>query len=131
MTQDQVRKLIMKSKYTSCELDPIPTWLLKLCVNELLPIVTKIINTSLLTPKAPRPFKSTRIKPLIKKPDLDPDIFKNFRPVANEPYLAKLTEKCADGQMEGYLTENNLHEQHQSAYRKFHSTETAFFESSK
>jgi len=34
-------------------------------------------------------------------------------------------EKVVDARLEQHLSNNNLHEEHQSAYRKFHSTETA------
>ena len=44
-SQDKVKRIIKLSPSKSCELDPIPTWLLKDCLNELLPILTKIINT--------------------------------------------------------------------------------------
>ena len=31
----------------SCELDPLPTWLLKECKTELVPLITDIVNMSL------------------------------------------------------------------------------------
>ena len=34
-SEDEVKTLIMKSPSKSCSLDPVPTWLLKLCVGEL------------------------------------------------------------------------------------------------
>ena len=46
-TEDEVHKIIMNSPSKSCSLDPIPTWLLKCCINELLPIITSVINLSL------------------------------------------------------------------------------------
>ena len=46
-TMDEVRRVIMNSPKKSCELDPIPTWLLKMCINELLPLITTLINKSL------------------------------------------------------------------------------------
>jgi hypothetical protein len=39
-----LEKVISKSQSKSCELDPIPTWLLKECLEELLPSLTKIIT---------------------------------------------------------------------------------------
>ena len=42
LSECDVRKLIMDSKTTSCELDPIPTDLLKQCVDVLLPVLTKM-----------------------------------------------------------------------------------------
>ena len=47
LTQEDTRKLIIDSNSKSCDLDPMPGDLLKLCINEILPIVTEIINTSL------------------------------------------------------------------------------------
>lgn len=50
---------------------------------------------------------------------------KNYRPVSNLPYVSKILEKVVDACLESHLSLNNLHEEHQSAYRKFHSTQTA------
>jgi flagellar biosynthesis chaperone FliJ len=124
-TQEEVRMLIMKSPDKSCELDPIPTWLLKDCIHELLPLITCIINKSLEASCVPGDFKSALIRPLLKKTGLDPDILKNYRPVSNLPFLSKVLEKIVDARMENHLSRNNLHETSQSAYKKFHSTETA------
>jgi len=46
-SNEEIEKIINKSANKSCELDPLPTWLLKLCLPELLLIITKIINLSL------------------------------------------------------------------------------------
>ena len=61
----------------------------------------------------------------MKKPSLNHEDLKNYRPVSNLPYLAKLTEKVVVGQLNQHMTDQNLHEPNQSAYRKAHSTETA------
>lgn len=125
VTQSEVRKIILASPCKSCELDPIPTWLLKECIDELLPSLTELINTCLEKAYVPMYFKSSLIRPHIKKPDLDANILKNYRPVSNLPFISKVLEKVIDVRLENYLSLNNLHEDHQSAYRKFHSTETA------
>ena len=124
-SQKEVKTIIMKSPNKSCELDPVPTWLLKSCVDELLPIITAIINTSLKNSHVPRAFKCARIRPLLKKSGLDPDILKNYRPVSNLPFISKVLEKAVDAQLEHHLVTNELHEGFQSAYRRSHSTETA------
>ncbi|XP_060553020.1 uncharacterized protein LOC132714233 [Ruditapes philippinarum] len=125
VTENELRKVISKSQSKSCELDVLPTWLLKECLDELVPSLTKLINYSLDRSYVPKSFKSSLIRPLIKKPDLDSNILKNYRPVSNLPYVSKIIEKIVDSRLEGYLTANELHDPHQSAYRKFHSTETA------
>ena len=38
-------------------------------------------------------LRQSLIRPILKKPDLDKDIFKNYGPVANIPFLAKVIEK--------------------------------------
>ena len=45
--------------------------------------------------------------------------------MSNLPYLGKLIERVVVQQLKEYRTENNLFEKCQSAYREFHSTETA------
>ena len=47
LTLDEVKHLIESSPTKSCELDPIPTWLVKECMLELLSLITAIINNSI------------------------------------------------------------------------------------
>ena len=82
-TAEEIRRIIMKSPNKSCELDPIPTWLLKCCLTELLPLITTLVNKSLATGSFPESFKLALIKPYLKKQTLDPDLLKNYRPVSN------------------------------------------------
>ena len=46
-SQKEVHKIILNSPSKSCELDPVPTWLLKECLDEILPLITQIVNLSL------------------------------------------------------------------------------------
>ena len=50
---------------------------------------------------------------------------KNFRPVSNLAYLGKLIERIAAARLNEHMSENNLHEMLQSAYKQYTSTETA------
>ena len=43
----EIEKLILQSASKQCELDPLPTALVKNCVSELLPVITRIVNLSL------------------------------------------------------------------------------------
>jgi len=124
-TEEEIKKFVQQSANKSCELDPLPTWLLKSCINELTPILTKIVNISLEHATVPESFKSARIRPLIKKQSLDQNTLKNYRPVSNLPYFSKILEKVVNTRIEEHLEKHELHEINQSAYRKFHSTETA------
>ena len=44
---EEVNNIIIKSSNATCSLDPIPTWLLKLCAREITPVIMKMINLSL------------------------------------------------------------------------------------
>ncbi len=55
-------------------LDPIPSKLLKEVLPEVIDPLLAIINSSLSLGYVPKNFKLAVIKPLIKKPQLDPKI---------------------------------------------------------
>ena len=65
------------------------------------------------------------VHPLLKKPSLDRDILRNYRPVSTLSHLSKVTEKVVALRLSDHLDSQNLHEPFQSAYRRLHSTETA------
>ena len=118
-------KVIKSSPSTSCPLDPLPTRVLKSCLTYLLPILTFLVNLSLSTGEFCSTLKKAYVTPLLKKSDLDSDVFKNFRPVSNLSFISKLIERVVAIQLIAHLTANNILEKFQSAYRAFHSTETA------
>ena len=93
--------------------------------DELLPIIIAIVNASMDSSCVPRALKCAQIRPLLKKPTLDPGILKHYRPVSNLPFIAKVLEKVVDTRIERHQVSNGLHEELQSAYRRSHSTETA------
>ena len=115
----------MSSATKSCQLDPIPTWLLKENLDHVLPLLTSIVNQSLSTGTFPKGAHSSIIKPLLKKPSLDQNEPKNYRPVSNLTFLGKLIEKAACTQLVHHIEYNNLFNSFQSAYRSRHSTKSA------
>ena len=115
----------IKASKASCSLDPIPTNLLHSVLPSLAPVITEIVNASLSSGIFPNDLKSAIVQPLIKKPSLDREIFKNFRPVSNLSFLSKVIEKVVASRLLDHMTENNLMDPMQSAYRKGHSSETA------
>ena len=125
VTQDYIIKMISQCPNKSCLLDPIPTWMLKECIDSLAPIITVIINKSLSAGLVPKDFKIAHISPLLKKAGLDSEIFKFFRPISNLSFISKLSERIVDEQLNLHVTDNKLYELLQSAYKKYHSTETA------
>ena len=123
--EDEIRKVIMSSPSKHCHLDPIPMWILKEHIDILLPTITKIVNLSLATSTFPSQFKSAIVKPFVKKSSLDPENLKNYRPVSNLTFVSKIIEKIVATCLNEHLETYNLFEKYQSAYKKFHGTETA------
>ena len=89
-------ELITSSSSKSCCLDTLPTDIMKKCLDELVPIITKVINISLTTGVIPDDFKKAVIRPLPKKPSLDPEVLSNYRPVTNVSFLSKILEKLSN-----------------------------------
>ena len=125
VTMEEVKTIILGMSNKSCSLDPVPTGLLKKCLEPLLPSITQIIAQSLTTGEVPSCFKVARVIPTLKKPSLDKDELNNYRPVSNLPFLSKVMEKAVLSRLSSYLSANNLDEPLQSAYRPGYSTETA------
>ena len=71
-SMDDVRKIIKRAPVKSCELDPIATYLYlpKACTDSLLPIINKIVNTSLAEAHVPAFYKEAVLRPLLKNPVL-------------------------------------------------------------
>jgi hypothetical protein len=122
---EEITKLIKASPTKSCKLDPLPTHLLKDCLEALAPAITNVVNLSLAESTFPQEMKQALVTPLIKKPTLNKEVLSNYRPVSNLSFLSKVTEKAVAKQLTEHMTTHKLHVPIQSAYRQNHSTETA------
>ena len=120
VTEDEISKCIKESPTKFCPLDPIPTFLLKDCLDILLPSITKLVNYSLIDGSFPSAFKRA-----VKKASLPRNDLKNYRPVSGLCFLSKLVERVVAKQLTSHINNNKLDNQHQSAYKPGHSTETA------
>src|SRR6218665_3155979 len=123
-SEAEVLLLLNSLPNKQCELDPIPTSLLKDCASVLLPVITQIINLSLSTGNFPLDFKHSLVTPLLKKANLDKENLSNYRPISNLSFLSKLTERIVLARLNDYLPSNSLLNPHQSGFTKHHSTET-------
>ena len=122
LTPSQVTKLVADMQTKSCELDPIPTHVLKQMLPVPIPIITHIINAPLSNACFCEEWKTSVVRPLLKKKGLDL-LHKNFRPVSNLPLLSKLVEALV--QFNQHCKEHQLLPDFQSVYRQGYSTETS------
>ena len=113
------------SSCKSCDLDPLPTGLVKDCIDILVTPIVSIVNLSLSEGCFPSHFKSTVVSPLLKNPTFNRDDMKNYRPVSNLSFLSKILEKVVASRLNSYINSSHTSNDYQSACRKFHSTETA------
>ena len=93
VTEDFVKTVVQEMPKKSCDLDPIPTSVLYDCLDEIIPIVTSIMNKSSSSGIVPHWFKHALVQPLLKKARLDPTCLKHYRPVSNLPFLSKVLER--------------------------------------
>ena len=70
-------------------------------------------------------FQNRICHPLLKKPNLDRNLLKNYRPVSNLSFISKLIEKVVAKQLNNYIDSEGLSNVNQSTYRRLHSTESA------
>ncbi len=125
VSDSEVRKLIESAPVKSCDLDPIPTQLLKSCVDVLLVPITRLLNMSLSEGICPSALKIAHVSPLLKKPTLCKDDMKNYRPVSNLSFISKLLERVVATRINAHIDRSHTNNPFQSAYKKHHSTETA------
>ena len=124
VSENDVIKLISSSPNKQCDLDPCPTSLIKSCVDVLAKPITNIINLSLSDGSFPSNLKQAHVTPLLKKPSLSRNEFKNYRPVSGLNFVSKLLEKVVAMQIKQHLISSSLDNPNQSAYKSGHSTET-------
>ena len=122
---DQVVSIFRSLPNKSSACDPLHTALLKNCIDVLAPFLTHLFNVSLSTGVFPDIWKHTSLKPVMKKDKADPLDLKSYRPISNLCVLSKVLEKLVSVQLRSYLDTYDLIPSLQSAYRPFHSTETA------
>ena len=123
--KEEIRKIVMNSPSKSFELDPLPTSLIKDNIHVLAPYIKNIVNKSLMSGIFPQSQKTAYVRPLIKKPTLDKEIFKNYTPISNLKFLGKTIERIVSNRISDHISTFSLSDPYQSAYKQYHGTETA------
>ena len=81
-----------------------------------------------LTGSFPSKLKSAIVTPLIKKPNLNCEILKYYRPVSNLLFLSKVIKKVISSPFLKHMKDNNLLDTLQSTTKKHTVLKQHFFE---
>lgn len=101
--------------------DGIKTSILKVCKNELIKPITKLINTSIYQNNFPSLLKINKIVPIYKK-DGEKNNLNNFRPISISSVFSKVIETYVNNQLTEYLQDNMLISKIQYGFTKNSNT---------
>ena len=94
INENHLKSIIGGMNTKCCSLDPVPTWLVKSCFEELKHLPVNIVNKSLHEENMfPSKHKHTTIRPAIKDRDGDSEEYNSDRLISNTSFIAKLLEK--------------------------------------
>ena len=103
-----------------CSLDPLQRG-----YTDPAPFLRTLFNKSIASSDVPPTLEKAFITPLLKKQNFNVDELSNYRPVSNLSFISKQLEKVIASRLVSYLNDINLLAKNQSAYIRFHSTETS------
>ena len=124
-SEEEVRQTILSMSDATCDLDVMPTKRLKDCVSAFIGPVTVLVNKCFDEGKFPKAFKHALVVPLLKKFSLPKEELSSYRPVSHLNFISKIIEKIMQKRILTHISSFSGFAVCQSAYRVFHSTETA------
>ena len=124
--KSEILKILKKMNKTFCSNDPfdIRSFDFDQISEPLAIYLCKIVNSSFNEGKFPETEKFACVRPKIKGSS-DPDELSSYRPLYNTSILSKVLESAALSQLLAHLKKFESFSKVQSAYREFHSVETA------
>ena len=129
VTEDLVKTIMQQLTPKRCEgYDRIPLVFYRDGINELLPVITSLMEKVLSTGKVPEQWKVAKVLPLHKKGKLT-DVA-NYRPISNLCSITKIFERLILGRLNYIETNENtsLTGDHQHGFKKGRSTVTTCLE---
>src|SRR6218665_2723727 len=123
--ESDLRSVFSAVNLKSCELDPLPPYIIVELLDDVAPFLLYVFNRSLKEGYIPPSQKRALVFPSLKKSNLDPTNCQNFRPISNLSFISKTLERLVSLQLLSYLENSGLLPTYQSGFRTNHSTETA------
>ena len=118
-----LKKIVLSKSIKTSSEDPLPGFLIKQCIDQLIPALTQLVNNSLSTGSM-EGLKNSVVTPILKKVGADPEILKNYRPVCNTLYLSKTIERVVLVQANDHMELIDAHIPNQSGYKPHYSCES-------
>ena len=84
-----------------------------------------IVNASLCRGLFPDDFKQAQVNSYLKKSTLPKENLNSYRPISNLSFISKVLQKVLASRLMSHIKSNCMSNVLQSAYKQFHSTETA------
>ena len=123
VSSHEIRRAVMSFSFNKAPgLDKVTMSVIKDALPCILPVLTDIVNRSLLSSVFPVAWKISEVIPFPK--DEDHEIPNNNRPVSLLPAASKICERVALNQLMTYMTTKGRLSEHQSGNKKLHSCET-------
>ena len=121
----EVLKLISCLPNKTSPLDYIHMSVLKACSDVFALLIVHLANLTFTEGWFPDQFKLAQVTPLLKKAGLDVSDPANYRPISNLNTISKIIERLCLARLLPHIAATGKFNPLQSAYRKYHSTETA------
>ena len=102
--------------------DRIPIRFISMIADITFPILTHIINLTIIFDKLPNERKIATTSPTYE--DGDTDCFSNYGPISILPAISKIFEHIVHTQIYNHINEHILPPKAQFGFKNYHSTET-------
>jgi len=113
VTAEEMERLIGNAPCKTCQLDPVPTWLVNEMCALISPFLPPLINKSLTSRCFPTQLRRAVVRPLLKKEGLDASQLKNYRHVSNLSFISKLLERTIQIRLQTFFcTTVTCYQQH-------------------
>ncbi len=88
-----LQEIVCQLKPSGSSIDFIPPYFLKQVFDAVGPYLVTKINRCFETSSVPEMIKHATVFPLLKRPNLDPSVLANYRPISNVSFTTKILEK--------------------------------------
>jgi len=113
----------------SSSVDFVPPSLVKSCAAVFAELIAELANRSFRDGCSPSCFKHAAITPILKKPTLNTSDPPSYRPISYLDFISKIIERLFLARFQPHALACSNFNNHQSAYRPRHSTETSLLAS--